>query len=1589
MTTEEPPPDTETADAALLASTVERLRAEQEATEDGTAKAILLHEIGVIEELLGDEASAARDHLGAVNLEPQFREPLERLIVIIERRKSFKNLGRLLERLDQVADSPVEKARAQFLTALYCAEHEEDLDAARDALQTAVEETRDDAVIWLHMEIIAGKLGDDALRLQSLAERARVAAHPSWRALLLIDVAGLHAARSEFDEAMTALEQAIDTKADATFLALRALEQLGYTAQRDEWVAKSLEAQAALLLKATETAEIGEQLGVPRYRRSTAYVTDAWLRAADAHRRNGDAAKAATLLDQALTHVPDAPQLLHARLAIAEVTGDTATAARLAKLELDHGLEGGVAASLWMRVAEAAAAEGNPAEALAATRSALEQDPASLPARTLQLDLLAATEDAQGLAAALEEVAEQFPSDEAKGRAYLLAADTWARLARDSQGAKAALSQAGMYGVSRPTVARVGRMLAAIVGDHAWYEENTRRLLAGAEPELAGELWFELARARLGRGDAARGSQALQDLAKLPGYAWLGNMLGAYATDLKAPVEPEALPGATPSTRPPPQPVDPSTSLKALADAEPDAAQARSLRTIMAARALLSGERETAIAELRKQHDEAPDDVTVALALADALDAGGDPHAAADGLAQCAAHLSDAESAAALFIEAGVRHWRGGERERATELFEEAAQQHPPSGNVMLSWALRAAQPNDPTARARSLDAAADTGDTSALLALERFGLDAGAGQDLDVGLGALAGVEDDSSTAGAVALARMLGGAADAEAYAQLSTLGANASALSASAHFYQRLAGTQQPDSVEIGELAELASVWAARDRSLTAALEWLAFSTAKRAPMDEINARRMLAESLTGDAAEQVRASAAQISLLQDLPTPLLTGDAEATRLMNLDIAPPGCDPRKRAAALSNVGDALTAESESIVTACAGWNQLVAMDVGGALESFRSVTEAHPEEALGWEGLRAAAEAAGERATVAEACAALGDAVADDQRGAELWEQAGLILQDEFSDAERAEYAYSRATERDITRPIAFDRVFRLVRARKDGTRLLALIEARLEVAEDPDEIVKMFWERARVLRAAGDTEGALAALENVTMLEPDHVGALALAGEIALKAGHFEDAAANLAKLAELDAAPRQQRLLSGVAAVDIYENKLDRIDDALTVLIGLDAAGLSTLPVRERLAKVATKAQEWEQATQSLEQLMHERETPDQCATAARLAMVIHRDKRQGTADGVAAAQRLLALKPGDGEAIDFVLTDGFPQDARNGLLQSARATLVQTLAADPLDAETIDRLARTAGALGDAAQRQATLGALVALGHGNPRIDAELRTLDERVAHLPQIAIDADSLPQLADPEDVGPIGAMMRSLAPVYCAAIGPGLAAFGVGKKERVNPKQGLPIRNEVAAWAGALGIGDFDVYIGGRDSGGIYAIPSERPAIVIGPSVAVPLTVASRQELARELFALRRGTTLLRHRDPTDIAALVAATFKVAGLQFDAPSYAMLGEFERQLAKEMPRKVKKTLAQLAEPVLRSGQNTQAWVAAATSSLDRLAAVAAGDVSYVLASSSGGQRGQPGASNAAIARTKRLLRFVLSPTYLALRAQLGMGVK
>src|SRR5690606_20466956 len=132
--------------------------------------------------------------------------------------------------------------------------------------------------------------------------------------------------------------------------------------------------------------------------------------------------------------------------------------------------------------------------------------------------------------------------------------------------------------------------------------------------------------------------------------------------------------------------------------------------------------------------------------------------------------------------------------------------------------------------------------------------------------------------------------------------------------------------------------------------------------------------------------------------------------------------------------------------------------------------------------------------------------------------------------------------------------------------------------------------------------------------------------------------------------------------------------------ALEVLVGLHEARLSTLPVRERLARAAAKTQSWQHAASIFEELMHDRPTREGRIEAARLAMVLWRDKLGMPARADKAVTKLLAEAPGDLEAIDVTLESPFDPAIKRTLLTGARDLLLAEAQDKPADAATIARL---------------------------------------------------------------------------------------------------------------------------------------------------------------------------------------------------------------------------------------------------------------------------------------------------------------------
>jgi hypothetical protein len=418
-----------------------------------------------------------------------------------------------------------------------------------------------------------------------------------------------------------------------------------------------------------------------------------------------------------------------------------------------------------------------------------------------------------------------------------------------------------------------------------------------------------------------------------------------------------------------------------------------------------------------------------------------------------------------------------------------------------------------------------------------------------------------------------------------------------------------------------------------------------------------------------------------------------------------------------------------------------------------------------------------------------------------------------------------------------------------------------------------------------------------------------------------------------------------------------------------------------------MARTAARAGNWAAATRILEELMMERPEKDGRIEAARLAMAIHRVRLMSPTSAVKAASKLLEESPGDVEALELVISLDSSVRERRTLLERSRDTLLMSLHGHPADADSAKRLARVARALGDNALEQAALASAIALAGPDGSSEQLVATYSSRKPRLPQVALTEPMLRQILAPGDEGPISDLFVALGPTIGDALGPTRESAGVTKKDRVDPRSGLALRTEVAAWAGAFGIPQFDLYIGGKDPSGVQAIAGETAAIICGSSVTAPLSTASRGRLARELMGLARGSTIARYRDDATIGAIVQACANILKIRLDGPGYATLAEVQRAIDKAIARRTKSAIEPILRKYIASGApDPRAWANRARSSQSRAALVASGDVVLVLVDVFNESITSVPRLAREDQRAHELLRFTLSRPYFDLRRALGL---
>jgi hypothetical protein len=262
---------------ALLEADLAWLRDELSGAKSPEQRASILYQLGLLELTLGRDSVAVRQLLAAVNSVAFFKEPLERLLVLIERRRSFKNLPTLLEHACRSAEGNEEIARAQLAAAWCALQHGRDEARAWAHVEAALEASPRDPAALLSLELLARRLNDEAGTRRALAARLAHGTEATWGALLALDLAERLATDGDHEQANALLDAASRRPTRVAFVALEQRFELGRAAQRSDWMIDSLAQRAERVLSALEAPELEQSAYVPLGAQNRAYALDALL----------------------------------------------------------------------------------------------------------------------------------------------------------------------------------------------------------------------------------------------------------------------------------------------------------------------------------------------------------------------------------------------------------------------------------------------------------------------------------------------------------------------------------------------------------------------------------------------------------------------------------------------------------------------------------------------------------------------------------------------------------------------------------------------------------------------------------------------------------------------------------------------------------------------------------------------------------------------------------------------------------------------------------------------------------------------------------------------------------------------------------------------------------------------------------------------------------------------------------------------------------------------------------------------------------------------------------------------------------------
>jgi lipopolysaccharide biosynthesis regulator YciM len=1513
------------------------LHAEADATDERTAKAALLYEAGYLHEMmLHQPALAVQDYLGSYNADNRSRLPLHALIRMFERRRSYKNLARLYEAELRTALSAHERSNALTDQATLSIFSGHEPAAAQALLERALEQdSLAEAALLLEWSRLASGDRDGALR--ALEKRAESCDDPALRGALLLELAGQREPQGDIPGALAALRAAALGPGPVQDVYTSALARFARQHDFPEELVEACERRATRM--SSELRELqGERTADPQLLEALrARAIAHWYEAARLRCTTlGDPLGALRSIESAVGLCPDDPLFRQLRMLAYDLLEDRGRAAGEARALLDAGLAGEQAAALHFRLAEQALVEGDSETARQKLVEAIAVAGGSLSAEAILDDLLLDQGEHEERIAQRETLASHD-----RGASALVSLGEAAQIAahdlRDRERAARLYTRADALFGRDAVLLREAYGSALDLDDQELATFALDRLLALelAPDERAAVLLHRLELAE----DSERATLIDAELAhpERP-FPWLklATMEAAAQRDY-----PRL-----------------SQLHEASALRESDGDEAASELCAAARAALRAHDLPRARWLLEQALSRAPAQRYALTLLEEVLREQGDAAAAITLLRSAAARHEGARAAELSLLSAGAAAEMAGKFDKAAQNYLEAASRPEPSLGAL--WALyRLAQRR----RDRELERKARThlvereraegrASVDTLLLAEHYDLSL-----QQPGLAepllhqALADEDGGHHAAIALLLSRTAGLELRSQALELLSTRATD----SLRPALLRELGGTlisHGHPSPRVLDLAERVLRSRADDR-------WALWTrTHTTLPHDEEGhaaALEAFAQVTTdphiADAARAEALWALQLATplrpLEDtLATLGLDADAQGPEVAAtvVALASPAHDGALRLQALDRVARSAEPEGRATALLALARARLARDDAEGALNTVEELLARDGDELATWELAHVAAQRAKRPSLRARAAEMLAEHL-DGEAALELLEESASVRLDELGDAEGAEQLLMRVLAMSPRRVHAYRRLHELIERRGDTPKLIALIKQRARLTDDAEELVKLFSELAGLERKRGSLDAALDAIDKVLMFDDENLQALALSAEIHTSRGSFREAVDALDRLRNVDALPNAQRRIAGLGAADFLEHKLDDRQGALERLEALLELEPDDATLHVRVADVAERLDAFERAESALARALALGSAGDRVALTMRRGRLLEQ-KLARPAEAAIAYRRALELAPGNVDAARLLF--GIERD--DALLPALESELRSEARERPRDPAPLRKLYQLSTLHGDSDLAFIALSGLAAL-----------RALDEHEQRAwEQLSATARRVPardaRLSEQELRGLLAPALDARADqlvrtVFSAAaeldlLEPG--RFGVGRSQRVSAKESHPVRDQLRALSGCLGLTLGDVYVGGPEPRRVAVLPrQDELAMVIGAAIVAPLSGEARHAVARELAAASLDALPLLTRTPAEAARLVYAALLAEGCPLPPRvDRAALAELAKTVGRALPRRVKRLLPELSRALPAGDADLEAHCRAALVRTRRLALLFSGELALALGS-------------------------------------------